>query len=802
MTDDELLGQARDRFTLAVDDARDNRELFMDDLHFYAGEQWPDRVRKDRELQDRPVLTVNRIPGFVRQVTNEQRQNRPSIKVRPADSGADVETAEIFSGLIRHIEANSKAELAYDNAFFYAVSGGFGFFRVVTDYCDDGSFDQEILIKPIVNPLTVYFDHQAKSLDGATWRYCFVTEDMPREEFERKYPDQVGGWDEVSGDAEGWVTDDTVRLAEYWYVVEEAQRLLRLEDGTILAADEYAKLPSETRLAIAEERTVKRRAVRWAKLGGHSVLERGEWAGKWIPIIPVFGDMVYINGRIELFSLVRFAKDAQRMLNYYRSTETELLALQPKAPYIAAEGQVEGYETLWGNANKENYSFLPYKPTTVAGIAVPPPQRQPFASPPTGVMQGAVNAQQDLMSTVGIYEAGLGQRSNETSGRAILARQREGDVGTYHFIDNMTRAIEQCGRILIDLIPKIYDTPRMLRILGEDGSEKMMTVNQPVEERDEFGQNVIRVYDLTVGRYDLIVAAGPSYSTRRQEAADSMMQMVQSNPQIMGVAGDLIVKSMDWPGAEQLAERLKKMLPPALQEKDEEAPQLPPEVQLQMQQHEQLIQQLDQTIQQMTAELEKRDLEKMKVQIDAFNAETNRLKVKGELELKAEELYKESEADTTEMDKAQLDAQVRMMLQEREIEAKRELEQLRMQADLLKEKISSGVLALDANGHVVQGEMIGTLMKCAHELRKEFSMEKEIVRDANGRPIGLRPIPADEPEDDASEMADVKAAIGIDDVMKEMLALRTLMSAPREVIKDAEGRVVGVRTVLEVANAG
>lgn len=816
MTDEELLKEAKARFKISEEEGRENRRLFIEDLKFYSGEQWPEQVRRDREIQDRPVLTVNRIPGFVRQVTNDQRQNRPAVKVRPADSGADVETADVFTGLIRHIEANSKSDLAYDNAFFYAVAGSFGFFRIVTEYCDDGSFDQEILIKPIINPLTVYFDYPSKSMDGSGWRYCFVTEEMDREAFEKKYPGEQAGWEETVGDTETWVTEDTVRIAEYWYVTEEEQKLLRLEDGTVIQEDELKNLTPEQQQTVTDERMVKRRVVRWAKIGGHSVLEKGEWAGKYIPIIPVFGDSLFIEGRTKLFSLTRFAKDPQRMLNYYRSTETELLALQPKAPYVIAEGQIEGYEDDWANANRENYSALIYKPTTVAGVPVPAPQRQGFATPPTGVLQGAENAQRDLMSTTGIYEASLGAKSNESSGRAILARQREGDVSTFHFIDNMSRAVEQCGRILIDLAPKIYDTARVVRILGEDGTETMQPLNQPVRERDDYGRPIERIYDITVGKYDLVVAAGPSYSTRRQEAAESMMQMVQANPQIMGIAGDLLVKAMDWPGAEQLAERLKKMLPPNLQEQKDDAPQMPPEIAQQMQQHEQIIQQLDQTIQQMTAELEKKEAEsamaQMKLQIDAFNAETNRMKVTGELELKAEELYKESEADTTEIDKAQLDANLKIMLQEKEIEANREIEHLRLKAQMLKDQLGSGVMQLDAQGNAVEGESIRALMRFARDLRREITMPKEIVRDADGRAVGLQPMQIDieieseaMDDDDAlmSETGVTRARVlGIDDVMSEMRSLRELMSAPRELIRDADGRVIGVRTTQEMVDAG
>ena len=788
MKDEELVKKAHERFTLAVEDARQNRERYIEDLKFYAGEQWPDRVRRDREIQDRPVLTINRLPMFVRQVTNDQRINRPAIKVKPVDSGADIETAEILSGMIRHIERNSNADIAYDNAFFYAVTGSFGFFRIVTDYCDDEGFDQEILIKPIVNSLTVYYDHEAHSLDGSTWRYAFITEEITKKEFEKKYPGKLGGWDQTTGDTQTWIMADSVRLAEYWWVTEEDRTILQLEDGTTITQDEYDKLPPEAQTEPVDQRVTKMRVVKWAKIGGNEVLERGDWAGKWIPIVPVFGDMVFLEGKMMLFSLIRFAKDPQRMLNYYRSTETELLALQPKAPYIAAEGQVEGYEEMWSKANRENYSLLVYKPTSVSGAAVPPPQRQSFAAPPTGVLQGAENAQRDMMATTGIYESSLGMRSNEQSGRAIMARQREGDVSTYHFIDNMTRAITHAGRILVDLIPKIYDTPRVIRILGEDGAEEMVEVNQPFMDKNEYGQAIEKIYDLTTGRYDVVVEAGASFSTRREEAATSMLEMVKTNPQIMGIAGDLIVKSMDWPGAEQLAERLQMMLPPNLQKPKEGQPQMPPEVQAQMQQSQQMIQQLDQTIQAMSAELEKKDLEQKKLEIEQFNAQTQRMKVQGELELKVEEMF--SKSDSTEMDKAELDAQVKLVTLEKTLEANKELKAIELRAEMLKERMARGLVEMDLEGKLMPGDVLRDMMKEMAALKRSVTGTREIVRDEAGRAVGLRPVE----EIEATEEEENDTPVGeLDDVISDLANLKAMLAAPKEIVRDDTGRAIGVR---------
>jgi hypothetical protein len=626
MTDEDLLIEAKLRFESASEAESDNRKNFIDDLGFYAGEsQWPAEVKREREFQQRPCLMVNRMPQFVRQVTNDQRQNRPAVKVRAVDDSADIQTADILSGLVRHIEANSAADIAYDTAFFYAVTGGFGFYRIITDYCNDKSFEQEIYIKQIANPLTVYADPDAREPDGSDWNYCFVTEEISRKQFDKLYPGKSAGWDQGVGDTKGWMTDDKVRIAEYFYIEKKSVKLVLLSDGSVLPESDFKKLPPDASLTVTDERDAEIKSVKWCKIGGDSVLDKKDWAGKYIPIVPVYGDAIEIDGKRHLLSLIRFAKDPQRMLNYYRSTETELLALQPKAPFVIAEGQVEGYEDLWNSANTVNYSYLPYKPTTVAGVAVPAPQRQGFASVPAGVMQGSLNAESDLKSTTGIYDSALGAHSNETSGVAIRARDHQSDVSTFNFIDNMTRSIRQCGRVVIDLIPKIYDTPRVIRILGEDGSEEMQKVNQLTDTTDKNGSPIQRAFDLSVGQYDVSVSAGPSYTTKREAAAEGMLQLVQTDPQIMGIAGDLIVKNLDWPGAEQIADRIKKALPPNLQDKEDQ-PQLPPQVQQHIEQQAAQIKQLGDALVNAHKEVEEKNEES---RLEWFKAETDRLKVVG-----------------------------------------------------------------------------------------------------------------------------------------------------------------------------
>lgn len=714
--DDEILTQARKRFGDSSEVWANNRMHYADDLRFISGEQWPNTISHERDQEGRPCLTINRMPQFIRQVTNDQRQNRPSIKIRPADDKADPETAEMMQGLIRHIEANSNADLAYDNGCYCSVAGGFGFWRIVTDYAPK-SFDQEIYIKAIENPLTVFPDANSKALDGSDWRYCFIVDDVPRVDFEAEYGENMPtGWDAGDGLDNGLslTTRDSVRIAEYFCIESTADRLLLLENGATVYRSEFDGVGN-----IINERPCDRKKVMWYKLGGNVVIDRREVAGEYIPVVVCYGDMINIEGERKLVSLIRYGKDSQRMLNYYRSTETELMALQPKAPFIAAEGQLEGYEQIWASANNVNHSYLPYKPTTIGGIVVPAPQRMSPAMLPAGLQAMSEIAERDLMNTVGIHEAGLGMKSNETSGVAIQARQREGDVATYHFIDNVTRAIRQTGKVLVSMIPVVYDTERVVRILGDDGSEDYVEMNKPM--KDSSGSEIGRLFDPSVGQYDVICTAGPSYTSRRQEAANAMMAILPQAPQLMQAAGDLIVKAMDWPGAEEISERLLLTMPPELRPKKEDEfgeteEEVNPEMQAALQEREQMIQQMGQALEAMQAEIDSKQateqaaiakvrIEAQKLAIEQYKAETDRMKAEEYIasKLQAPEL---SEAEKISY-QAQLQVQLQEMKEEHDVEMA--VLQARLNAKEEPAEVSeSATVEYDADGRpvAVNGKMV------------------------------------------------------------------------------------------------
>ena len=588
--DQEILATARERFKLAAEAESDLRKDALDDLEFRSGRQWPDAVKVERELDARPCLTINRIPQFVRQITNDQRQNRPAIKVHPVDDQADIETAKIFQGLVRHIEYNSHADTAYDTAFDGAVSGGFGYWRVVTDYIDPMAFEQEILIKRIRDHMSVYRDPGASEPDGSDMNWCFITEDLLPDDFKSLYPkSELSSMDDfasIGDNAPDWMPGGKVRIAEYFYKDFKDIEICQLSNGVVVPSQHLPeKLPEG--VTISQKRTSKMPTIKWCKINAVEILEERDWVGKWIPVVPVYGEELYVDGKLILEGLIRHAKDSQRMLNYWASLETETIALAPRTPWVGAEGQFEGHEGQWKQANRKNLAFLQYKPTSIAGIAVPPPQRQVFEAPVQAITQARMQAAEDIKATTGIYDSSLGAKSNETSGVAIQRRNNQAQTSNFHFTDNLTRSLRHTGRILVDLIPKIYDTPRAARIIGEDGQQEIVLLNQVFNE----GQKS-KAFNLGAGKYDVEIEVGPSYATKRQEAVSAMLDLTKSYPQVAQVAGDLMVKSMDWPGADAVAERLKKTLPPGIADDDKDAPPIPPQVKQQLDQSHQMIDQL------------------------------------------------------------------------------------------------------------------------------------------------------------------------------------------------------------------
>lgn len=603
--EDKVFLAALDRFKNAEEFERDDRRMMEEDLAFAAGEQWPEDVKAARKSTDRPCLTFNRLPAFIEQVVGDARQNRPAIKVHPVDEGADEDLAEVYEGLVRNIESQSRATSAYITAFTHAVTGSRGGWRVVTEYTTDDSFEQDIRIKRITNPFAISWDPGAKEYDKSDANWCFVSEWVTKESFEQKYPDKTPtDWPAEYRQFKTfntWLTDDRVRLAEYWVKEPIVKTISLLSDGSV-TDHEYAPdqkiIRDGTVLVVVSQRKVKSHKVVRYLMSGHTILEGPqEFPSRYIPIVPCFGPEEFINDQVRYRSLIRYAKDPQRMYNYWQTSIAEKIAHAPKAPFMLTPDMVEGHEQMWGKANVENRPYLVYNIDEANPGARP--QRQEPAYVNAAEIQQSAQAVDDLKATMGIHDASLGAQGNETSGKAILARQREGDTATFAWVDNLSRSIEHTGRILIDMIPRVYDTQRIVRVLGEDDSISMTPIN--------WVDNGQMVNDITTGKYDVMITVGPSYATKRIEAAESLMQFVQALPQAGEVAGDLIARSMDWPGADDIAERLRKLLPPGIAENDDEDG---PEAEIERLQGE--LMQMGEAMEQITqqAELMAQELEK------------------------------------------------------------------------------------------------------------------------------------------------------------------------------------------------
>jgi hypothetical protein len=573
---DEIIQLALERFgeSMTAEDA--NRESSLSDIRFENGEQWDSQSLKERE--GRPCLVINKTAGVVKQIIGDARQNRPRIKVRPVDDHSDPKTAELLTGLIRNIENVSDAEAAYDNGFESAVRGGYGYWRVLTDYADDLTFEQDIMIRRIVNPHAVYFDQAAVETDYSDARYAFICETMTREEFENTYPNaEPNDLDTGTGEAsQGWFSPDSVRVAEYWWREPATKEIYELIDGRVIEVKKPKSFDMddgmgqtvqfvtgegiENPLPYRRSRKVKCHRVKWAKITASQVLEGPqEWAGKYIPIVPCLGEEIWIEGERILRSAIRFSKDPQKLYNWARSTAAETIALAPKQPWIISEEQVEGHESQWQEAHRKPQSYLLYN--NIPGQT--PPQRLTGSIGDSGALQEAMQAADDIKATTGLFDASLGAQGNETSGKAIIARQRESDTATFVFTDNQTRALKYTGKILVDLIPKIYDTERVVRLLNEDGSEgwDKINVTDPVT-----GESVAN--DLSVGRYDVVVDAGPGYMTKRLESADGLVQILSAAPNLAPLIVPRIAKNLDWPESDELAEEIRAMNQPQQQGPD------------------------------------------------------------------------------------------------------------------------------------------------------------------------------------------------------------------------------------------
>jgi hypothetical protein len=609
---DPIIDEAKQFLKFANDADTMNRQEALEDLKFASGgDQWPVDLQNSRNLESRPVLTINKLDGYCRQVTNQQRQQRPRIKVHATNTTEDAAEAKVVQGIIRHIEVNSNADNAYDNAYNYAVRMGWGYWRVDHRYVREDSFDQEIFIDPIDNPFTVYLDPNSIAVDGSDQERCLITTMMPKTTFRELYPDvdETSFLSRGTGDTQSeWITKEDIRVAEYWYTVREPATLYQLSDGSTRFAEgkDFFERIERAGLFVVNERKSIKRTIKWKKLTAVSVLEERDWPGYYIPIVPVYGRHVVIGDKRKKFGMVRHAKDAQRMYNFWVTSLTESVALAPKAKWIMAEGQDEGHELDWAAANIKSMATLRYKQTDIDGNPAPPPIRLQPEPPPAGVMAAAQEINSDMATIIGIYDPSQ-QLPGNMSGKALNGQQMQVDLTNFDLYDNLTKSIAYTGKVILDLIPKIYDTERIMRIIGDDGKPDLISIN----ERTAVGKVK---NDVTVGQYDVVMETGPGYNSKRQEAVEAMMPLLQGNEQLFNAAADLVFRNMDFPGADTIADRLAAMNPMA---QIDEHSDIPPEIQIKLKAAQGQVQQMQQQMQAMQLAMKQRaDIEGVKQQAE------------------------------------------------------------------------------------------------------------------------------------------------------------------------------------------
>lgn len=642
---EELLRKIKADFELAETVYNKQRDEAEEDIKFVAGDQWEDRVKTIRQSQNRPVLVFNQLDQHVRQLVNIAKQNKPSINYSALDSQADDQTALVMQSIVKDIESKSLAECAYDKAYENMCITGEGYIKVETEYVDDYSFDQQILIKAIDGIDNVYIDPSFTS-DYSNINWAFHFTNISVDEFEVLYPnaETVYGSNFCNATADDWFTEDSVRIAEYYYIEKTEKELVLLEDGSKIEMSDYKKMDNQFKRENPIVRTRKffERVVKCVKTNGDEILEEYVFPGKYIPIVPVIARDFIIDGYRIFQGIVRQTKDAQRAYNAYKNNQTEMIGMAPRAPFLVAAGQTEGLEGFWNNLNTSNLAYLPYKPVeSVTGQPAPPPQRQQFDPQISTLVQATEAAANDIKAITGMYDPTLGSDKREASGKAILQRQKQSELGNFGYIDNLCKSIKYLGVILMHMIPVVYDTEREIMIKEDGKIDKKFKINSMKEEKPVF---------LGKGAYDCKVSIGPYGEGKRAQAVETLLTLIQANPEISPLVADKLVENLEFEGSKEIADRMKILLPPELKG------DLPEEAQIQIQQvqaqAEHQANALTQLVANLTAELNEA---KAKLANDQAKFETQLqiAKLQAETQLLST-MVKEAAIDTREEFKARL----------------------------------------------------------------------------------------------------------------------------------------------------
>ena len=624
--DKDRYAEARERWESAVEASSEQRSRMVDDLRFSNPtdpQQWDDAILRARNTDPggaRPSFVFDQTNQYISQVVNDSRMNKPQIQTVPASSGANEKVSEALDGLIRQIEYASSASIAYDTAQEHAARVGLGWFRIVPKVVDDELNAQEIRIMRVHDPLMVKYDPDFTSPDGSDQTFGFIETKMPKAQYMRQYDKKeqyVSAWNRSD-----WVDDDCVRIAEYFEQVEDKESNLVIDDpdnapsafddfgidrkARSVTEDQYWDINKKTgvRLKTGGQYWSSKKRVKWSKLDGNDFLEETtDFPSQWIPLIPVMGYEIWIEGKRYLCGMVRRMRAGQQAYNMERNAALEWMAKQAKAPFLVPWEAVSEHQAEWGTANTQDRAYLPYDHVDGEGNPIPAPTR--LAPPSLGASWQNLGQQgiSDLQASVGMYRANLGAPSNETSGIAIKRREQQGDTANFHFQDNLTRSLTHAGRIIVDMIPRLYDTKRAARILGLDGKSEQVIINPGLPEPMRMeGKKVVEI-NLQSGTYDVRCKTGPAYASLREEAADSLTKIVQSSPQLMSVLGPMWARMQDWPEAERISKLLLAMAPPAVQQLESDEAEVPPKVAAQLQQMQQKIQEDEQRIAQLSEAL-------------------------------------------------------------------------------------------------------------------------------------------------------------------------------------------------------
>lgn len=637
---DPIIMEAKKRWDRCSEWESPSRERFIDDLRFANGDsdngyQWPNAIRRAREVDARPCLTMNLIRQHNLQISNQARKNKSAIKIVPQGNGATFDSAQIFANIVRRIENISSAQDIYTIARNFQVDAGIGYWRIVTRYASETSFDQDIYLEPVIDPLSVYMDPDMKEKDGSDANFCFVFDNVPLEIFNEQWPEYRNAIGQNalsvgSGDSD-WISRDYVRVCEYFRKVGIDDMLISFVYGGVRKQILRSKLPknmeSILKDPLTKTRPVQRQQIEWYLIAGNEVIDSTIWPGKYIPIVRVVGEETCIDGILDRKGHTRYMKDSQRMLNYNASSQVEYVALQTKTPYVASAQAIEEYESMWNTANTANHSVLIYNAMDDSGNPIDRPQREvpPTASP--AYQQGMETAFNQMMMTSGQWQNSMGMMGNERTGAAIQGRVAQAETAVFHFQDNYESALIFSGKILIDLIPKVYDTRRIIMIQAENDEDMEVLVDPTAQQAFEQQQAGIQkatlsIFNPNVGDYAIAPSVGPAVSSKRQETVDMFTLILTQAPQLVPLIGDLMLSSMDFDKANEAAQRIKRMVPPAALGTGPSAA----EQQLQTQ-NQSLTQALTQALQanakqdlKLAGKEQLRDIDVYKAQTDRFKA--------------------------------------------------------------------------------------------------------------------------------------------------------------------------------------